>query len=259
VIVRELEWRSDSGDKRMRYPRFERRVPFDLRFAMAIARAVEARISDVFATPIAVEVFPPVRLEESVWLRLCDGNSVFDMGADAGDLSLVLSCNAARNIVGGAFGEDAPAPGDRLFSCVETRVLERFVAELADGLQQVRGSCKNPPARAHAPAFRSAYCELRFAAPLSAVIGVAFSEKAPQIGPAIAAEVLEDCPIECSVRLGVAALNIFTIAGLTAGDVIPLETKVGLDATLNVGPDPIAAGEGGVLGDRSAFKVRDLI
>jgi hypothetical protein len=252
--VRELTWAPDST------ARFERRVPFDLQLIAAIARAAESCISDLFGEAIAIGAFPPVHLDAVTWARLCDGNLVFEMTAEAGDLSIVISPKAARQIVGCAFGESS-SDREQMLSAVETRVFERFVVELVDRLKPIRGSCKDGVARVRSPADRRAYCELRIASPLDAVIGVAVAvdKKAPQIGPTIAAEDLEDCPIECSVQLALAAFNIFTIAGLTPGDVIPLETKVGPYATLNAGPDPIAAGEGGVLGARSAFKVHELI
>lgn len=250
--VRELVWAPDSS------ARFERRVPFDLRLIAAIAHAVESCASDLFGESIAIDAFPPVHLEAAMWARLCDDNLVFEMTAAAGDLSIVISPKAARRIVGCAFGESPPHHEQKL-SRMETRVFERFVAELTDRLKPIRGSCNDAVARAKSPAERRAYCELRIPPPLDVVIGVAANEKAPQIGPMIAAEDLEDCPIECSVQLAVAVFNIFTIAGLKPGDVVPLGTKVGPYATLNAGPDPIAAGEGGVLGDRSAFKVHELI
>ncbi len=256
--VRELAWMPDSENSRLRCTRFERRVPFDLRLIAAIACAAESCFTDLFGESIAIDAFPAVHLEAAIWARLCDGNLVFELTAQGGDLSIVISPKTARRIVGWAFGE-SPSQCEQMLSAIEARVLERFVAELANRLKPIRGSCNDAVARARLPAERRAYCELRIASPLDAVIGLAASEKAPEIGPKIAAEDLEDCPIECSVQLAVAACNIFTIAGLTPGDVIPLETKVGPYATLNAGPDPIAAGEGGVLGTRSAFKVHVLI
>jgi flagellar motor switch/type III secretory pathway protein FliN len=250
MIVRELVWTPDSTGGRMRYARFERRVPFDPRLIATIARALETCVSDLIGARLTVDAFPPVHLDEITWTRLCDGNLTFDMTAAAGDMTIVISPKAARNIVSCAFGESLPA-ADHMLSAMEMRVLERFVAELAEGLTPIR--------RVGLSTVRTAYCELRVASSLGVVIGIAVNEKPPQIGPTIAAESLEDCQIECSAQLGVAGLDIFTIARLTPGDVLPLETKVGPQATLNAGPDPIAAGEGGVLGDRSAFKVHQLI
>lgn len=258
MIVRELVWAPDASTGSLRRARFARRVPFDPRLIAAIARAIESCASDLFGEPIAIDAFPPVHLEGATWAGLCDGSLVFEITADGGDLSIVVSPKAARGIVGRAFSESPPYR-EKALSAMEMRVLERFVAELSDRLKPIRGSCNDAVVCARTPADRSAYCELRIAAPLDVVIGVAAREKAPQIGPTIAAEELEDCPIECSARLALAACSIFTIAGLTPGDVIPLETKVGPYATLNAGPDPIAAGEGGVLGARTAFKVHMLI
>src|SRR5579872_6817491 len=256
--VRELAWVPDTSNGRLRCARFEHRVPFDRRLIAAIAGATEACASELFGASIEIGVFPPVHLDATVWPRLCDGNLVFEVTAERGDLSIVISPKAARSLVSLAFGEN-PSQREQMLSAMEMQVLERFVEELADRLKPIRGSCNDAVVRARLPAPRRAYCEVRMAPPPDVVIGVAANEKAPEIGPTIAAEDLEDCPIECSVQLAVMACDIFTIAGLTPGDVVPLETKVGPYATLNAGPDPIAAGEGGVLGARSAFKVHMLI
>ena len=242
----------------MRNARFERRVPFDLGLVTAIARGLESCASEIFGIPIAVDAFPPVHVTAAIWAQLFEQNFVFDLTADAGDLSIVIALRAARRIVGRAFGE-SPSEREQTLSAMEMRVLERFVGELAVRLTSIRGTCDDAVVRPRLPAERRAYCELRLGPPLDAVIGIAVNEKLPKIGPNIALEALENCSIECSAQLAVAAFDIFTIAGLTPGDVVPLETKVGPYATLNVGPDPIAAGEGGVLGDRSAFKVYELI
>ena len=103
------------------------------------------------------------------------------------------------------------------------------------------------------------YCELCLGAPLDTRVGIVLHREPEHAGPTLLPAALDDCPIECGVRLGAAHVDIFTIAGLAIGDVIRLEAKVGGCATLNLGPDPIAAGEGGVLGDRTAFKVHQVL
>ena len=100
---------------------------------------------------------------------------------------------------------------------------------------------------------------MRFGAPLGGSLGIALSDQPRNAGPTLHADALDGCPIECRVQLGAANVDIFTVAALAVGDIVRLETKVGGSATLNLGPDPIAAGEGGVLGDRTAFKVHQLI
>jgi flagellar motor switch/type III secretory pathway protein FliN len=258
MIVRELAWKQDPRDRRLRNPHFAQRVPFNLDTATAIARAVEQRASEILGAAISVDVFPPVRMRPELWAQLCDDSLTFEVSAECGDLTFVILRKNAQRIVACALGETTSPQGDRILSPMETHVVERFVTELSSGLAAVCGAY-GAPVRTWSPAARDAYCELRFSSPLQIVMGVALREKAAQAGPTISPDVLADCPVECSVQVGIAAFDIFTIAGLTPGDVLPLETKVGPYATLNVGPDPIAAGEGGALGDRTAFKVHELI
>lgn len=258
MTVRELVWTAPSTHDRVRRARFERRVPFDLTLIAQVASALEACLAELFCVSGSPAVFPPVHVDADQWAWLCEASFVWDLCADRADLSVVITPEAARSIVAHAFGElvaDVPLP----LSAMELRVLERFVVELTNRLRPVRTSCGDPAVRTRTPASRRAYCELRMAAPINALIGIAADEKLPAGGPTLAPEDLADCLIDCSVQLRAVAVDIFTIAGLTPGDVVPLETKVGPYATLNVGPDPIAAGEGGVLGDRSAFKVYELI
>lgn len=259
MIVRDLAWRSDPRDCRLRIPSFTERVPFDLGLATSIACAVEARVAELLDTPIPVDVFPPSRMEEQVWMRICDGGLAYELSAACGALTFVVSRQDALKIAACAFGEITVTHSERMLSSIEVRVFERFIAELTSGLSGVLGPCSGPAVRASSPAPRHAYCEFRFGEPLDVVLGVALLEKRPHVGPMISAEMLAECPLECSVRFRVAAFDIFTIADLTPGDVVPLPTKVGPYATLNVGRDPIAAGEGGVLGDHTAFKVHELI
>jgi hypothetical protein len=192
-----------------------------------------------------------------MWSQLCDDGLIFEIASECGDLTFVVLRKSSQKIVACALGETASQHGERILSPMETRFVERFVTELSNGLGSVCGVCN--AVRTWSPAPRDAYCELRLGSPLDVVIGVAVRENGPKMGPTISPDVLADCPVECSVQLPVAVFNIFTIAGLTPGDVLPLETKVGPYATLNVGRDPIAAGLGGALGDRTAFKVHELI
>lgn len=244
MIVRELAWTGDARDPRVRLPRFVRRAPLSSAKIAAIANTVEQRLGAVFGTAPHVDVFPPIVLEEGQWPRLCEDAHVFAMDGNA---ALLIGRAAARRIVACAFGESVDAAGPEL-SPLEARVLERFASELASGLRSV---CSGPP---------SVYCELRMREPFEAIIGVGVQAEPASIPFAqLAPRALDECLIECTVRLGVATADIFTIADLSVGNVVRLETKVGPSATLNLGADPIAAGEGGVLGDRSAFRVHELI
>ena len=259
MIARELVWTRDPHDARIRLARFERRVPFERTLAISLARALQARATEIFSATISVDILPPTLLEARVWSQLCNDALAYEMSADCGDLTVLIAREAARTIVANAFGESSVTRGEDELSPVEHRVFERFVGELTEGLSAVRGSCKGAAVRSRTPSQRDAYCELRFGTPLDVAIGFAVREKPVRVGPTIAPGVLEECPLECSAQVVVDVFDIFTIAGLAPGDVLPLRTKVGPYATLNVGPDPIAAGEGGVLGDRTAFKVHELI
>jgi flagellar motor switch/type III secretory pathway protein FliN len=254
VIVRDLCWVSDEREPRLRRPQFERRVPFPIEAAVGLARVIEMRASEMFAGAPAVDVFPPVLLDERVWQRLCDDAYVFEIGR----ATLVIPLRTASRVARVAFGE-AEQSREETLSTLELRVVERFARELADCLRSFAGDGETVVARTLQPQPRAAYCELRFGAPLDAGIGIAISEAPQEPGPRLAPAALDCCPIECAVRFGIAGADIFTIAALRPGDILRLDSKVGSFATLNVGPDPIAKGEGGVLDGRSAFRVHELL
>jgi flagellar motor switch/type III secretory pathway protein FliN len=254
VIVRDLAWASDDGSERIRIPRFTRRVPVPIESIVAVANAMTQRLSEMLQTPIELDFFPPVMLECGVWEALCENAFVYEITGERADATLLCPKSAAGKILQQAFGEDVQPS----LSPFELRVLDRFVAHAATALTEICGARVE-----YAPAARSRhreiYCELRIRSPFVASLAVATNEPAAQIGVAFSARALDDCPIECSARLGVGAADIFTIASLSVGDILPLEAKVGPSATLNLGPNVIAAGEGGVLGDRTAFKIHELV
>lgn len=255
MIVRDLAWSSDGRSERIRTARFNRRVSVPLDTIVAIANAMSQRLSDLLVTPMQLDVFPPVMLGPGAWGHLCDDAFVYEIAGERGDAALLCSKDAASRIVQHAFGEDfSPS-----LSAFELRVLDRFVAHAAQALSELCGTVRVESGRGAPLRNREIYCELRIRSPFVASLGIATNEPAAQIGSSFSPHALDDCPIECSARLGVGAVDIFTIASLSVGDILPLEAKVGSPATLNLGPNVIAAGEGGVLGDKTAFKIHELI
>lgn len=249
MTVRDVRWVSDPDDERIRVLQFAPRVSLRVEDIAAIANTMAQKIAELLNAPVRADVFPPVAVELEVWQSLCHEAFVYEICGEGADATLLCTRDVGRRITAHVFGEAEGSSG-RL-SALELRVLDRFMGELAGGLGPI---CT----RTERAKSRSIYCELRLREPLEATVGIATCEPAPKVGPSLSERALEDCPLECSVHLGVGAVDIFTIAGLGIGDIVPLDAKVGESATLNLGQNVIAAGEGGVLGDRSAFRVHHI-
>lgn len=244
MTVRDLAWTRDALDGRLRVPRFVRRSVLAMEDVAAVANAMGA-----------IGIVPPIELGEGDWARLREGRRCYNVRGDLRDAILVVEEEMACRLVAAAFGEET---AERSLSSFESRVLERCIAQLAAGLGSLCGNVRVAIEGENiAP---SAYFELRLGPPADATLGIAAgAPRQPAERAFLHAELLEECPIECWVRLGSGNVDIFTFAGLAVGDVVPLETKVGAFATLNLGAETIAAGEGGIFGDRTAFKVHELI
>jgi flagellar motor switch protein FliM/N len=251
VTVREIAWSPDALDTRLRVPLFVRRSVLALEDVAAVANAMAANLASCFESQVAVTIVPPVELAAGDWERLREGRRCYNVAGELRDATLVVEERTARRFVATAFGEEG---AEDSLSPFESRVLERCIAQLSGSLRALCGGARVcAEARNGSP---SVYFELRLGPPADATLGIALGAL-QQVGERtfLHAEVLEECPLECWVRLGAGNVDIFTFAGLTIGDIVPLETKVGAFATLNLGAETIAAGEGGILGDRTAFKV----
>lgn len=256
MSVRDLEWETHPADGRLRCARFVERMPFEMKCLAQCANEIAERVRDVLAAAVPLGMLAPVLLAQEAWEQLRAGSRTYDARGERADATVLLDERTTQSVAAFAFGEHAAQ--NRELSALEARAVDRFGDAVRAGLEpvcgQLRAADDSPPAK------RRVYCGLRLGVPLDVVVGVVFHEhdRAPAT-PALAPRVLEDCPIECRVRLGAANVDIFTVARFAVGDLVRLETKVGAYATLNLGPEPIAAGEGGVLGDRTAFKVHHLI
>ncbi|MGH7659509.1 MAG: FliM/FliN family flagellar motor switch protein [Vulcanimicrobiaceae bacterium] len=254
-MVREMTWAPDAVDARLRVARFVRRSPLSARDVATAANAMAAQLEACFEAQLAVRVIPPVELADGDWERLREGRRCYNVCGEVRDAVMLIEEATARRIVAAAFGEEGSHDSlSRLESCV----LERCMAQLAACLESLCGARRAPAEEACS--VPTTYFELRLGVPADATLAIALgAPRHPAERTFLHAELLETCPIECSVRLGTGNVDIFTVAGLAVGDVVPLETKVGAFATLNLGLETVAAGEGGILGDRTAFKVHELI
>jgi len=257
VTVLDLVW-SPPGSGRVRTAAFARRSRLEFQAVAATARALAETTSRLIAAGAQVDAFPPVALDEAQWRALCASAVLYGFRGERLDATLAIERADARRLAARAFGEElAGAPESDRLSRLEMRVLDRFLAEICSALEPLCG-----PVRLEAglPGTScEAYVEMRIGAPLGVSLGLGIArEPAPLPGPRLRPEVLEGCKVECSARLGVVTLAAGALVDLCVGDLLPLDTKVAPSATLNVGAHPVAAGEGGILGDRTAFLVRDV-
>ena len=251
MTVREIAWASDVLDSRLRVPHFVRRSMLALEDVAAVANAMAANLASCFESRVAVTIVPPVELVVGDWERLCEGRRCYNVAGEMRDAILVVDERTARRVVATAFGEET---ADDSLSPFESRVLEHCIAQLAGSLHSLCGDARVSAEGVNGSP--SVYFELRLGPPADATLGIAVGARQQVTERTfLHADILEECPIECWVRLGEGNVDIFTFAGLAVGDIVPLETKVGAFATLNLGAETIAAGEGGIVGDRTAFKV----
>jgi flagellar motor switch/type III secretory pathway protein FliN len=255
MITRDLVWDRQRGlNARIREASFARRCTLPLETVAAAANAIGARLRKLFDCELGVAVLPAVALEDGIWDAICAEARVYPITGGRRDVALVIAADDARRIALRAVGESCDF-GSGL-SPLETRIVERFVAELVPALDTLCGDARLAPKKRLRPA---TYAEVRIAAPLEIALGIGVAaEPPPVIGRALPPGALSECYLECSARLGTATLDIFTLSTLAIGDVLRLDAKVGPSATLNLDGNPIAAGEGGVLGGRSAFMVHDV-
>lgn len=254
MTVRTLAWEARAESARVRCARFVEEPPFDLRLLAACANDIAERLQTLLAASISVGMLPPVVLTNDAWERLREGGRAYDVRGDGCDATILLDEAAVSRIAACAFGERSEERREP--SAIEARIVDRVAEAVAAGIQPACAEQRNFRLPLEQ---RRVACELRLGVPLGAAIGIVFHEHAREPAPTLGPTVLEDCAIECWVRLGTADVDIFTVAGFAVGDLVRLEAKVGAFATLNLGAEPIAAGEGGVLGDRTAFKVHELI
>lgn len=128
--VREIAWVAGGEEPRVRVARFVRRSPVPIERVAALANAIAVRLEELLATPIGLRILPPVEIEDEDWERLREGSHAYEFGERA-DAMLVFDEAAARRIVGAAFGETPP---ERPMSPLETRVLDRCMRRLVEGL-----------------------------------------------------------------------------------------------------------------------------
>jgi flagellar motor switch protein FliM len=73
------------------------------------------------------------------------------------------------------------------------------------------------------------------------------------------ARTVRDVPVEIAVELGNARLSLRQLLDLQAGDVVPLDTRVGAPAVVPVQGRPKFHGHVGKVGNRFAFQVADVM
>jgi len=257
VTARELTWSEFASldGRNLRTPRFVRRSGLPLEVVAAVANAIGTRARELLEPELRVDVFLPVALDAFQWEALCLDALVYAARGESRWGAIVVGADDARRIVRHAFGE-------RAISCeplseLESRVIDRFVVALASALEPFFGRAEIARSDRIVPC--ASFVEVRFGAPLDAVIGLGVARDPERpVGPRLAPVALEGCPLECSARLGTVKIAALDLMALGIGDVLRLSSQGPSSATLNVGSNPIASGEGGVVGDLLAFMVCDV-
>ncbi|MBV8600171.1 MAG: FliM/FliN family flagellar motor switch protein [Candidatus Eremiobacteraeota bacterium] len=252
MTIRRIAWDAVGG------MRFVRPCTLPLEALAEIAATLSQRLRRLFEPAPTVDFFPPVALESQTWEALCENACLYPLEGARRACIVVLSVKDARALVGRACGEHRLTVETPVISRVERRVLDRFVEELVPTLEPLCG--RSQLARTSRATVPAAFVQMRVGGEAGSFsFGLGFDEDPePPTGPTLDAAALEGCPLDCSALLGTATVEIAEFAALSLGAVLRLDTKVGPSATLKLGPNPIASGEGGVLGARAAFLVHDV-
>ena len=257
MSLRELDWNPPQpfAGCELRTARFIRKSAVPLARAAAAAGEIAVRARELLELALPVEIFPPVGLEPSQWNALCEDALLYRVCGERAEGALLLGLRDAELVARHAFGETASC-GEGL-SELESRVVDRFVMQLAGALDPLFGRARIECGGRSAPC--ASFVEVRLGAPLGAAIGlgIACDPKSPP-GPKLAPAALDGCVLECSARLEAATIQAMKLITLGIGDVLQLSSQGGPAATLNVDLNPIATGEGGIVGDLLAFMVHDV-
>ena len=235
---------------------YVRRSRFPLQLAATLGEALGERVREILDPSARFEVFAPVAIDRSQWIALLEAARAYSFEGDAVCGAFVVTDADAGRIAAAAFAERERS--EETLSALEARIIDRFIANLSAALNAVFSGLRLVENATVPPC--TTYVELRFRAPFEAGIGIGFSREPPpavDAGARLELRHLGGCPLECSARIGSATFDARRMVALRVGDVVWLP-KVAAKATLNVGDQVIATGEGGVVGDRHAFLVREV-
>lgn len=252
---------------RVRPLRFVRRSSIPLEAACVVANGIRETLRELFGEACELALGEPAAIGAAGWSVLTRDAFLFLTRGRQTDIVLVLPHADARRLVLRAFGEpDEPGAPPHLpasaCSALEVHAIERIAARCAAAFDPLcaesRGAPRPVPAQ-DVP-ICVAYFDLRVHAPIPLTMGVGIVRELPDPGPsgALPANALETVDLELRAVFAEGTINAVDFVTMRPGDIVPLDTKVGGVASLNVEGRPFASGVAGMFASRAAFFVRDV-
>jgi hypothetical protein len=235
---------------------FRRRSALPLSAVCLVANGVREVFGQLLARELDAEVLDPVVLEAGASCRLFDQARVKRVRGRLCDVFVALRPDAARALVGAAFGE---AERSTLpFSEIERATLDRMLGALSPLCVPLCGSVRGAAAEDAERAARETTTsfEVRFRGAVGAALTFGLSaDPAEEVVAGVSVEDLADVGIECVVECAGGPIALSALAALRVGMTIPLRTTLDAPGMLRAGGIPFVRGTCGTRGERAAFVV----
>jgi hypothetical protein len=263
-MIADATFGAPSG--RLRHVRFIARASIPVEAACVVANGIRETLRELFGETCELVLGEPTALDANAWSLLANDALLFLTRGRQTDIVLVLPQRDARRLVLRAFGEGdawgAPPLPEGACSALELHALERIAARCSMAFDPLCAERRagSRAVRAQDVPVCTAYFDLRVHAPLALTLGIGIVRDLPDPGPsgALPACALDSVAVEARAVFAEGTIDAAAFVRLERGDIVPLGTKVGAPASLNVGGRRLATGVPGVVASRTAFLVHDV-
>ena len=248
--------------------RFVPRASIPLDAACVVASGIGETLRALLGAACEVVIGEPAAIGAEAWCVLARDALLFLTRGRRTDVVLVLPRLDARRLVRRAFGEScepdgAPELPDAACSALELHALERIAARCAASFDPLcaQQSGTGPARSPHEVPPCVAYFDVRVHAPVRLTLGIGIVRAIPDApaGAALSAAALDAVALDLDAVFAEGTIEASRLAALRVGDVVPLATKVGAPASLNVAGRRLASGDAGAVASRAAFFVHDVV
>ncbi|MGD0472447.1 MAG: FliM/FliN family flagellar motor C-terminal domain-containing protein [Candidatus Velthaea sp.] len=246
-----------SGAKLVRETYFEPVTDLPISAVCAAANHARARLSNLLARELTLDVFAPVLVKDGTQRVLFERGSLYRARGSICDLYVVFRRRDARRIAQGVFGEECGGENVPL-SALEERALERIAAEVAalcaPFCGDANGLARIEPEREDARCVT--YFELRIGLPFDAVIGIGLSQDpGPRFGGKLERSMLSGIALDVRAQFAEAVVNAREIAAWRVGQTVRLDTKIGAPTMVKIGDCVVASGDCGIRAQSNAVVI----
>ncbi len=259
-MIADLQFGRPNG-RGVRPARFVPRTSIPVGAACLVANALRETLHEVFGERCELTLGEPAAIGPAAWDMLSRDAYCFLTRGRQTDIVLVVPNAHARTLVLRAFGEGEPL-GPAALSVLEVHAVERIAARCASAFDALCAERRGATQRVEPAALPLcvAYFDIHIQAPIAIDIGIGIVRDLPEPGPAgrFAPSLFAHVPLEVRATFASGTIDVATLLGLTAGDVLLLDTQVGASATLKIADRRLAEGTCGVSGGRYCFEVQTV-